>query len=103
MRTALFDSLILCRFYRDFILWDELASIIEATTGMALGKSELEILANNITQQTREYNRQEGQDESTDTLPERFLTEPTEEGATLTARQLETMVAEYNQIRRSRQ
>jgi aldehyde:ferredoxin oxidoreductase len=27
-RAALFDSLILCRFFRDFILWDDLANII---------------------------------------------------------------------------
>ncbi len=101
-RAALFDSLILCRFYRDFILWDELSQIIEATTGMALGKSELEVMANNITQQSREYNRQEGLDSSADTLPKRFLTEPTKEGAMLTQQQLAAMVAEYNRIRQSR-
>ena len=102
-RAALFDCLILCRFYRDFIGWDELAGIIEAVTGMALNKKALEALANNITQQTREYNRREGLDGSADTLPKRFLTEPTEEGATLTAGQLETMLKEYNEIRQSRQ
>ncbi len=102
-RAALFDCLILCRFYRDFIGWDELATIIEATTGMALDKKALEALANNITQQTREYNRREGLDGSADTLPKRFLTEPTEEGAVMTAGQLETMLKEYNEIRQSRQ
>lgn len=102
-RAALFDSLILCRFYRDFILWDELADIIKATTDMSLSKTELEILANNITQQTREYNRREGLDSSTDMLPKRFLTEPTDEGAKLSGRELETMLKEYNDIRSSRQ
>ena len=29
-RAAIFDSLILCRFFRDFILWDELAAIVRA-------------------------------------------------------------------------
>ena len=101
-RAAIFDSLILCRFYRDFILWDGLAEIIEATTGMALSKEKLEILANDITQRTREYNRREGLGNSTDTLPRRFLTEATKEGATLTREQLETMVREYNLIRESR-
>jgi len=101
-RAALFDSLILCRFYRDFIGWDEIGQIIEAATGMALDKNKLEILANNITQQTREYNKREGLDESTDTLPKRFLTEPTAEGAALTAGQLDTMLGEYNEIRQSR-
>jgi aldehyde:ferredoxin oxidoreductase len=102
-RAALFDSLVLCRFYRDFILWEELGDIIKATTGMDLSKPELEILANNITQQTREYNRREGLGESTDTLPKRFLTEPTQEGAALKETQLQTMIKEYNDIRFSRQ
>lgn len=101
-RAAIFDSLVLCRFFRDFILWEELADIIAATTGMALGKEELEILANNITQQSREYNTREGLDSSTDVLPKAFLTEPTEEGATLSAAELKTMIDEYNTIRSSR-
>ncbi len=101
-RCAIFDSLILCRFYRDFILWEELAEIIKATTGMSVSKSQLEVLANNITQQSREYNKREGLDGSTDTLPKRFLTEPTEEGATIRAEELQTMINEYNQIRESR-
>ena len=101
-RAALFDSLILCRFFRDFILWDELAMLIEATTGMSLNKHELEILANAITQRTRAYNLREGLAESTDTLPKRFLTEPTQEGAALNAQDLEIMIKEYNEIRRKR-
>ena len=102
-RAAIFDSLILCRFYRDFILWDELADIIEAASGMKLGKEELQVLANNITQQTRRFNLREGLDASADKLPKRFLTEATEEGATLTAAELDTMLEEYNQIRLSRE
>jgi len=101
-RAALFDSLILCRFFRDFILWDELAMIIEATTGMALSKAELEALANRITQQTREYNIREGVPAAEDKLPERFLKEATKEGATLTADELATMLKEYNEIRSRR-
>jgi len=101
-RAAIFDSLVLCRFFRDFILWDELTDIIKATTGMALRKNELEMLANNITQQSRQYNTREGLDSSTDSLPRRFLTEPTAEGATLTEAELTTMIEEYNKIRSSR-
>ncbi len=102
-RAALFDSLILCRFYRDFILWDELANIIKATTGMELGKNELELLANTITQQSRQYNICQGLDGSTDSLPTRFFTEQTEEGARITRDELETMVKEYNAIRSARE
>ncbi len=98
-RAAIFDCMILCRFYRDFIDWDELAKLIKATTGLVWSKEQLEIFANNITQQTRRYNTREGLDASTDTLPKRFLEEKTAEGASLSREDLEVMLAEYNQIR----
>jgi aldehyde:ferredoxin oxidoreductase len=83
------------------VLWDELSGLTEATTGMRLDRAQLEVLANHITNRTRQYNRREGLDSSTDTLPKRFLTEATDEGAVLTAEELETMVGEYNAIRGS--
>lgn len=99
-RAAIFDSLVLCRFFRDFILWDELLSLVEATTGMKLTKDELADIANDITNSTREYNLREGIDSSFDTLPKRFLHEPTEEGAAITEDELKTMISEYNSIRK---
>jgi aldehyde:ferredoxin oxidoreductase len=101
-RAALFDSLILCRFFRDFILWEELGQLIEASTGMKMDKKELENLANRMTQNTRRYNIREGLLENTDTLPQRLLREPTREGATLKANDLAAMIRDYNAIRRSR-
>jgi aldehyde:ferredoxin oxidoreductase len=101
-RAALFDSLILCRFYRDFILWDELGAIIKAVTGQVMDREDLEVLANRITQQTRLYNRREGIGEEFDNLPPRFLKEATEEGAVLSAEDLARMIYEYNSIRRER-
>ncbi|MBD3420418.1 MAG: aldehyde:ferredoxin oxidoreductase, partial [Chitinivibrionales bacterium] len=52
-RAALFDSLVLCRFFRDFILWDELAMLIEGSTGLHYTRQELERIANAITMQSR--------------------------------------------------
>ena len=101
-RAALFDSLILCRFYRVFIGWEELAVLIRALTGLAFDRAGLEILANRITQATRNYNRREGIDETADMLPERLFSEATEEGASLRRQELETMIADYNSIRRQR-
>ena len=101
-RSALFDCLILCRFFRDFILWDELRDIIKATTGMDMDKEQLELLANAVTQQSRAFNSREGLDDSQDRLPARFLKEATREGATLSEQDLHTMLAEYNHIREER-
>ncbi|MBN2432169.1 MAG: aldehyde ferredoxin oxidoreductase family protein [Acidobacteria bacterium] len=98
-RSALFDCLILCRFFRDFILWDELQQLITALTGLPLDKSALQRLANDITQRTREYNTREGLDATTDTLPPPFVEQANAEGARLTRAELETMVREYNEIR----
>ncbi len=97
-RSAIFDCLILCRFFRDFILWDELLLIIEATTGMKLKKEELEAFANNVTNMTRKYNHKEGIDTSFDTLPKPFF-QPNKQGAKITKSELNTMINEYNKIR----
>ena len=101
-RAVLFDTLILCRFFRDFIKWDELTDLIRGTTGMVFSKAELQQLANRITQQTREYNRREGLGSSEDTLPPALLDNPNDEGSTLTGSELNTMVHEYNAIRKAR-
>lgn len=99
-RAAIFDSLVLCRFFRDFILWEELLQLIEATTGIKYKKEQLENLANKITNFTRDYNIREGLDGETDILPDRFLKEANEEGANLTKKELDIMIKEYNEIRR---
>ena len=101
-RSALFDCLILCRFFRDIILWPEIAAIIEATTGREYSKAELEVLANAITQKTRGFNRSEGIGASEDTLPHRLLNEKTAEGASISQPDLDLMIREYNQIREKR-
>ncbi len=101
-RAALFDCLILCRFFRDIILWDEIGAVVAATTGLNLTKGELEKLANRITEATRAFNRREGLSDEDDGLPPRFFEEATAEGATITRDELATMLHEYNAIRRSR-
>jgi aldehyde:ferredoxin oxidoreductase len=100
-RAALFDSLILCRFFRDFIKWNELSELIAATTGMRLSKQELQRMANQITERTRRYNLREGIDSSRDTLPPYLLDNSTLEGASISREELQIQVDEYNQIRRN--
>jgi aldehyde:ferredoxin oxidoreductase len=101
-RAALFDSLILCRFFRDFVLWDEIGELVQAATGLNLTKEELADLANRTTNRTRAFNRREGLDAASDTLPYRFLNEATAEGATLKKSELEQMISDYNALRGDR-
>lgn len=101
-RAALFDSLVLCRFFRDFIKWDELHTLIKASTGLSFSKEELATLANRTTMRTREYNLREGLGSSEDKLPKIFLDNPNKEGALLRSDELATMINEYNTIREER-
>lgn len=98
-RCALFDCLILCRFYRDFIKWDELRMIIEAMTGLKYDKEELEEIANHITTQARQYNVREGITGKDDNLP-RGLYKPLEDsGKVITEEELNTMLRDYYKLR----
>jgi aldehyde:ferredoxin oxidoreductase len=74
-RLTLMDALIGCRFYRDLYLWDELAEIVEATTGMKTDKARLQKIASNIRNATRLFNIREGITREDDTLPRRFFEE----------------------------
>ena len=101
-RAALSDCLILCRFFRDFFLWDELGELIAGSTGLNYDRESLERFANGVTQATRAFNHREGIGPGADRLPRRFFTSPTEEGASFTEEDFSVMLGEYNDHRTSR-
>jgi aldehyde:ferredoxin oxidoreductase len=98
-RAALFDSLILCRFFRDFIMWDELGMIIEATTGLRFNKEELADKANHITTQARLFNIREGITFRDDNLPKRFYEPLADSGKVIKEEELNLMVQDYYKLR----
>ena len=98
-RAALFDSLILCRFFRDFIKWDELSVIIEATTGLKYDKDSLSELANHITTQARLYNLREGVTYKDDNLPKRLYEPLKDSGKVIKEEELTSMVQDYYKLR----
>lgn len=75
-RLTIFDSLIVCRFYRDMYQWEELTTILEGTTGMKLTEKDLRAIASRIVNSTRRFNLREGMTKEQDALPRRFHTEP---------------------------
>ncbi len=97
-RATLFDSMILCRFFRDFIMWEELQELVEATTGRTVSREALAAAAGETARLARAFNRREGLDESTDTLPKGFF-KPTGEGAVISPQELAVMLKEYNELR----
>ncbi|MEA3357968.1 MAG: aldehyde ferredoxin oxidoreductase family protein, partial [Thermodesulfobacteriota bacterium] len=99
-RLTLHDVLIVCRFYRDMYMWDELSEILKITTGMDLGKKDLKELAARVVNLTRRFNIREGITRADDTLPERFFTEPLgDEGKVINRESFETMLSDYYRLR----
>ncbi len=99
-RLTIFDSLVLCRFYRDLYQWEELSLMIKAATGLELDKDGLRKIAKNIMDDTRRFNIREGLSKKDDLLPKRFYTEPLPEtGKVITEDQMKQLVADYYQER----
>ena len=85
-RHTLFDSMILCRFFRDLYPWDKLSQIINATMGMKLGKAQLQKMALDITNLAREFNLREGMTSDDDSLPRRYFEEKLEDSGKVVSR-----------------
>ena len=68
-RLTISDTLILCRFYRDLYQWEELSTIVKATTGMQLDKEGLRSIAANVVNASRQFNIREGLRPEDDRLP----------------------------------
>ncbi len=98
-RCTLFDTFILCRFYRDFYPWEELSTLVSMTTGMNLSKEELTAMASRVTNLTRRFNLQEGLTRADDFLPKRLLTEKLPNGNGITEAELTQLVQDYYRLR----
>ncbi len=100
-RMTLFDCLIYCRFYRDMVTWDDLAVVVEATTGQKRNKEELKSIANDIVSRARRFNLEAGVTRADDTLPARFFDEPLDKAGqqVITRQELDFMVGEYYRLR----
>ncbi len=99
-RCTLFDTMILCRFHRDVILWDELATLVKASAGMDLDKEGLAKIASNVVSLSRAFNLREGMTRAEDSLPRAFYNrkmDPT--GASITESDLARLVSDYYRLR----
>lgn len=99
-RLCLFDSLILCRFYRDLYLWPELSRIIHMSTGLNWDKEEIKNTANRVISLAREFNLREGMTPDQDSLPPRFHHEALpESGKVIRVKELNRMIKDYYRLR----
>lgn len=99
-RLALFDALILCRFYRDLYQWEELSDLIHMACGIKFDTGQLRSIASNIVDMTRKFNLAQGLEPAEDRLPQRFFREPLpESGKVLTEQEMDQLLQEYYQVR----
>jgi aldehyde:ferredoxin oxidoreductase len=101
-RSAIMDSLILCKFLRGVFtdFYGESAEMLRLVTGWDVTAEELRETALRIVRAKREFNLLAGWTPEEDTLPERFLKVPLEGGkAALSREHLATLVTEYHRQR----
>ncbi|MHC1726907.1 MAG: aldehyde ferredoxin oxidoreductase family protein [Syntrophobacteraceae bacterium] len=98
-RLTLFDTLILCRFYRDLYTWEELEKIIGLVTGAPASKDVLRRKAADISTMTRKFNIREGLKPEHDRLPSRLHREALPSGHSLSKEEMEKMLADYYRLR----
>jgi aldehyde:ferredoxin oxidoreductase len=97
-RLTLFDTLILCRFYRDLYPWELLGEIIHGTTGLSPDKGSIRRIASGISDDVRRFNVREGLTRTDDRLPPLFHTRPLPSGHTITEEEMATMLKDYYRL-----
>lgn len=99
-RLTIFDTLILCRFYRDLYQWEELSQIIKGITGIELDKEAMRKIAARISNDTRRFNLREGLVPEDDLLPKRFHKEALPEtNQIITEDTMKQLLKEYYKAR----
>ena len=102
-RSAILDSLILCRFLRNAFddFYQQSAEILRLVTGWDVTDSELQQTARRIVTLKKLYNIRAGWTPAEDCLPDRFLEQalPDDHRARLTRDQLHEAIRAYNQAR----
>ena len=98
-RMFLYDCLVMCRFYRDWLTWDDLAVLVSELGGEPISVDDLKILANSLLTRVRRLNFAMGLSTADDWLPARFLTEPLDDKPPLEASELRGQLTAYYTVR----
>jgi aldehyde:ferredoxin oxidoreductase len=99
-RLTIYDTLVLCRFFRDLVFWDELSTLCKATMGLDLGEEDFREIAASITDVIRKFNVQEGVTPRDDFLPAPFFSTPIgEEKLVLDRDKFRELVDDYYTLR----
>jgi len=101
--SALFDSLIVCKFSRNLFTLRELADLLGWITGFEYSQKSILETGEKTVKKEREFNKREGFTKKDDTLPWRILNEPSPVGKSkdsyISEKELEKMKKEYYGLR----
>lgn len=98
-RLNIFDTLTLCRFYRDLYTWEELEKTLRLVSGVSRSVEDLKTIAANIATMTRQFNIREGFTVEDDRLPRRLHDKALPEGGSLSEKDMEQMLQDYYRLR----
>ncbi len=98
-RLTIFDTLVLCRFYRDLYSWEILGEIIHALTGIDSDKEALRARATSISTIIRRFNLREGLTSKDEWLPKRLFRKLEKTGHEIKPEELEYMLKDYYRLR----
>ncbi|MBF0528995.1 MAG: aldehyde ferredoxin oxidoreductase C-terminal domain-containing protein, partial [Deltaproteobacteria bacterium] len=94
-RLTFFDTLILCRFYRDLYPWELLGEIIHTLTGLPGDKESLQEHAKAISTVVRRFNVREGLTHEDDRLSKGFFRKMEKTGFEIKIEEMEYMLKDY--------
>jgi aldehyde:ferredoxin oxidoreductase len=98
-RLTIFDTLVMCRFYRDLYLWDVLSEILVAVTGVQADKDSLRARATAISTLIRRFNLREGLKPEDDWLPKKLFQKLGKTGHEITTEAMERLRRDYYRLR----
>lgn len=99
---CIYDSLVMCKFSRGFFKPEELASLLEWTTGFKYGQKTLMNAGERIYNLEKMFNVREGFTKKDDCLPKKFSVPSPKggsKGSKVTDKELEKMRGEYYKLR----
>jgi aldehyde:ferredoxin oxidoreductase len=97
-RLAIMDTLVFCRFYRDFYLWNVLEEIIGKVTGLPADQKTLGDKAKAIATLIRKFNLREGMTDKDDRLPPALHRPQIDSGKAITEDELDQLVKDYYEL-----
>ena len=98
-RLTIFDTFVLCRFFRDMYDWPRLCDLVHTLTGLEVTKEDLQEIASRISSEARNFNLREGMTADHEQLPSGLYRKLRDSGAEITEQDMNVMFGEYYEIR----